>query len=119
MQQPRFSSAFLFMLSGLVVWAAHFMFIYGFVGLFCARPAWNVALLGFHLISFVVAVATLLGLAATLAIAVLALAGRGPSLEDPHGSHFYRFATTGGAALGAIGILWQGALPPLLLPACG
>ena len=96
------------MLGGLLIWTGHFVFIYGFAGLVCARPAWGWAEGGFGVLGTALIAAT--AAAALAALGVIALARRS---ED----RFTRRLATAGALLGLLAILWQGTTV-LLTPAC-
>jgi hypothetical protein len=94
--------------AGPVVWAVHFLAIYGFTGIVCARPgvdaavlAWGVALAGVAAI-------------ALLALVVLAArrAGSGEG-ERPFALHVGQ----GLAAFAALAIAWE-TLPVFLAPPC-
>ena len=96
------------MLAGLLVWAAHFVFVYGFTGLACARPSWGWTRHGTDSAETGVAAATL---AAALAIlAVIRVARRTPDA-------FSRWLSISGALLAFVAVAWAG-LAILLIPAC-
>jgi hypothetical protein len=116
--EPRFLPAFTLMLSGLIAWIVHFGLVYAYTGLLCGRPDWARAeIAGIGVVPLGIAVLTVLTLAALIA----ALARHGllqgdtaPLFEAP----FYRHLTQGGAIIGAVAIIWQGALSIMLVPSC-
>jgi NO-binding membrane sensor protein with MHYT domain len=92
----------LWIVSGVAVWALHFMAIYGFTALACAR--------GFpSAIPWAIAIATVL--ATALAVAIVAR-------HYPRRSEFVHWMTATVAALALLAIVFE-ALPALWLPACG
>lgn len=116
METLRFARAFLFMLSGLFAWAAHFAVIYAFNALACARDFASglVVPLG-------VSAATVLALAAVGAIMIMASRRTGPARSFQKGDStddFLRFMTIAVAALSALAIIWDGA-PALVVSPCG
>ena len=116
MREPSFLSATLFTLSGLSIWAGHFLFAYGLTGLICARPAWAEAqLFGAPLLPLAIILGTLFALAAIAAVLMAALAHREP--VKVRLGPFLRALTLGVAALALVGIAWNG-LPVLFMAAC-
>jgi hypothetical protein len=108
MPEPRFVPAFALMLGGLIVWAAHFLFIYGATGLLCARPEWaQTQLLGLNIIRLTVAISTVAALVAIGALCALAprMAAAGFSVMNPR---FYRQITCWIGGLSALAVVWQG-----------
>lgn len=119
--EPRFLPAMLFMLGGFIIWSVHFLLIYSFTGLVCARPEWAaVELAGLKLASFGVVVLTLLMLGVLAGLVKYAgLFGTAASYGGqitPSG--FPRYLALGTAALGALAIIWEGLISVLLVPAC-
>lgn len=98
-------------LSGLLVWTVHFVFIYGFVGLACARPWGTAAALGVGLVPLVVGLATLLAAAAIPAILVL---GR---LRGDGANRFLDRLALAIGLLALLAVIWEGAAI-LVVPAC-
>lgn len=113
MNAVRFDHAFLRLFSGPMIWAAHFLAIYGFAGLACARRMQDSEWLGVGVVNWVVAAVTLAAVAA-----VLLLWARADYKQTPRDSAgFIRWT---GAALGMLSILaivWD-AMPALLIPQC-
>jgi hypothetical protein len=98
------------MLSGALVWALHFMTIYVFTALACARGFAEVRWLGVTLVSWTIGAATAIALAAAVTIIALAL-------RESRPAGFNAWMTASVAALAAIAIVWE-TLPALMVPAC-
>lgn len=111
----------LFMIGGLLVWAAHFGVVYVFNALACARGFVGTSVLGFGLVPFVVVATTILALAAAGAILLLAYRhtfATSASPDEKPVSDFLRYTTMAVAALSLVAIAWNG-LPALIVPPCG
>jgi hypothetical protein len=87
------------MSAGAIVWAAHFMLIYGLTGLACARGLPGI-------VPWAIAVATALAVAAAVALLLV------------RSADFAGRVASGVAGLALVAIVWE-ALPALALPACG
>jgi hypothetical protein len=115
-QEPSFT----LMLSGPLIWAAHFAIIYGFTGLVCARPGWaRLTIGGWELIPLGVTLVTLVAAAAIVAV-LLALSTRvnaGVEASEIPAAPFQRYIAIGGAIISLIAIAWA-ALPALMITAC-
>lgn len=113
MDALRFDSTILRLFSGPLIWAAHFLAIYGFAGLACARRLQYAEWLGIGVVTWAVGALTLAAVAA-----VLLPGARADYRQTPRDSAgFIRWT---GAALGLLSVLaiaWE-ALPVLLVPAC-
>jgi hypothetical protein len=103
--------------AALIVWAAHFLAIYGVQATACARGAEAMV----RLVPWIVLGLTAAALLLVAAIGLRAwrrlpygLAGQDPD-DEPR---FTDWMATAGALLATLAILWQ-ALPALLLPTCG
>ena len=120
--EPRFLPSLSLLLSGFLAWATHFGLIYGYAGFMCARPHWaGLQIGGWGVVPLGVAVLTaltLLALAGAMAGGGM-LRGRAEGSADLFEERFYRYLTQGGALLGGVAILWQGALSIALVPSCG
>lgn len=119
-QEQRFAPTLFLLIGGFVIWAVHFLVIYGYVGLLCARPEWaRLQVMNFGVVSLGVAVATV---AALIALAVLAAASLRDGAQTARGAsselHFLPALAAGGAALAAIAIVWEGFFSLLTVPAC-
>ena len=121
MAERRFVPKLVFMLGGLIVWAAHFTAVYGLNALACARDFVGWRVLGIGVVPLGVIAATVLALAAAGWILAQALRWRGPWGGESRGdasNEFLRYATASLAGLSLIAILWDG-LPALIVPPCG
>jgi hypothetical protein len=119
MRRPGFTAKLTFLCGGLLIWAAHFLTIYGVNGVVCARGLDRFTVLGFGIVPAIVAAATGLAVIACCMIAVAALRGQGPGMGDEVGSvrAFWRSGTACLAGFAVIAILWTG-LPALLVAPC-
>ena len=97
-----FANAVLWISAGPVIWAAHFLAIYGITTLACAQrmPA---------AVPWIVGAATLVAGSMATLVLVRCLRQR---------SEFTRWIGAGNAALALVAILWE-ALPALAVPPCG
>lgn len=100
-----------------LVWAVHFLAIYGFTALACAREG-SAAWFGVDVVPWFVAGATLA--AATTLLVTIGFAVRdgrcAVSLTEPSG--FVHWLTAAIACLVLLAVLWE-TLPILLVPVCG
>jgi hypothetical protein len=106
------------MLSGLMIWAAHFLLIYVFTALACARRFADLSWLGIGVVPWVIGAATLAATAATLVVIGLAVRDTRSSTSRNNTSSFVPWMTAALGGLALMAILWE-ALPVLLVPACG
>lgn len=112
--QHRFTPTAFFIWSGLLVWAADFLFIYVFAALACARGFAHLRIAGFPIVPVATTLASILALLVTAAMAWFALQrARGGPSSDQH-SQFILFLALALSALAMIAIVWS-SLPPLLL----
>jgi hypothetical protein len=98
------------MFSGALIWAVHFMAIYGFTTLACARDFATTQWLGIGIVAWAIGAATIIALAAAVAVVVSATR-TAPVIG------FTDWITAGVAALAALAIVWE-ALPVIMVPAC-
>ena len=98
------------MFSGILIWAAHFGFIYAFVALACARGFAEAKWLGFDAVTVSVVAATLLAAGAVLAFLA-------PAIRNGLGS-FENWMTASAGALALLAIVWEGFVPVFIVPAC-
>ncbi|WP_035693740.1 hypothetical protein [Azospirillum halopraeferens] len=118
MGSRRFTGLLVGMFAGLLIWAAHFVLVYGLTGLACARGLGGATLLGVALVPAAIVAATLAALLATGAVWLAAWRGGGPAGEGRDETvRFVRWLTAGFAGLGLMSILWVG-LPALQVPVC-
>lgn len=113
MRVSPFTHDFLLLFSGPIVWAAHFLTIYGWIGVLCAHgypggtwldlglPAWSVLLAS---------------TAAAAAIAAIGLRARSRA-ASPDNRRFVLWMTRALAALSLLAIAWE-TLTVFLVPAC-
>lgn len=113
MQSP-FARVFLFMLSGPIIWAGHFLFIYVVNGVACARPPLRSAWLGVPLSSWMIVAASSAALVA-MALVYLSQRERLPHTESP--VFILRLAGML-SLLSAMAVGWQ-TVPVLLVTPCG
>ena len=102
-------AATLRMTSGVAIWAIHFMAIFAFTTLACARELGDVEWLGIGVVTWVLGALSLAALAATLAVIAFTLRLRERG--------FVEWISASVAGLAALAIAWE-ALPVLLLPPC-
>ncbi len=107
------------MLSGMIVWALHFLFIYLFTSMACARGFADAQVLGMDAAPLCIGAATVI---AAVAAAMLGYWARpykppGDGWGDDATVRNLRYITAAVAALAIVGILWQG-LTFLFLPSC-
>jgi hypothetical protein len=98
------------MVAGALVWALHFLSIYVFAALACARGFADVRWLGIGVVSWTIGAATALALAALAIIVVGVMRGARPI-------GFNDWVSASVAALAAVAIVWE-TLPALMVPAC-
>lgn len=108
-----FFRGFLSTLAGPLVWAGHFLFVYGLNGVICARPALQSHWLGLPWSSWVICGASLLALA-VMAVLYRRLRGRLPTVGDPRFLPGLARALT---LLSALAVIWE-TVPVVMLPAC-
>lgn len=120
MAERRFIAKSLFMLAGLLIWAAHFTVMYAFNALACARGFAGSSVLGIGVVTLAAVLATAAAAAATAWMLFLAFRWEGPlsgESGDP-AARTIRYAAVGLGGLGLVAILWSG-LPALIVPPCG
>lgn len=120
MREQRFIGPTLFMLAGLVVWAAHFTAIYGLNAVVCARGFAAASIIALPVVPLGVTILTLLAVAGLAGPAYLAWVGRHPSMPDgsgPEVARFVRQMTILVSAIAAVGVIWE-AVPAFLIPPC-
>ena len=100
---------------GLLIWAVHFLTVYGFTGLACARGFAGARVLDIGVVPFTIGAATALALGG--AITILSLAARGMRRAQSTPSRFLWYASLMLAGFAAIAIVWAG-LPALYIDAC-
>jgi hypothetical protein len=110
----------LFMIGGLLVWAAHFAVAYGFTAVACAKGFATARVLGIAIIPFVIGAATLLAWAATGVVLWSALSStvqqRSPQYSEVT-EKFLQYTAAVIAVLSIVAIAWN-ALPVLVVVPC-
>ncbi|MFC7517581.1 hypothetical protein ACFQUU_21445 [Herbaspirillum sp. GCM10030257] len=109
-----FVRSLLLLSSGPLVWAIHFLLIYGLTGIVCARPGLQPEWLGIGILGWGIAMATIIAIGGILAIHLRIRRMRNDSADN---DFIYRTSAWLGVLAG-IAIVWE-ALPVLLVPACG
>jgi uncharacterized membrane protein len=112
MEQASFLRCTILMFIGPIVWAFHFLLIYGLTGIVCARPAMQQDWPGI--------VAWGIGVATATAIGGIAIIHFRHWLErrSPAGSSFIEWISSSLALLSVVAIVWE-ALPVLFVSPCG
>jgi hypothetical protein len=121
MDRQNFLGTMLFMIGGLIIWAAHFTFLYAFNTLACTRSFAGADVFGFSAVSFAVGLATLVALASSGAILISALAS-GASHKPAQGvantDRFLNYTAAMIAVISLVAIIWNG-FPATVVPPCG
>lgn len=107
-----FTHDFLLLMAGPVVWAVHFVAIYGFIGVVCARPASQAQWLGVGWAGWVVVA---MGLVA--AGALVAWLRVRPASAEPHNHRFLQRCSQALGWLALLAIAWE-TLAVFLVPGC-
>jgi hypothetical protein len=116
--EQRFSSRILLATSSLLLWGAHFLFVYIFAALACARDFATVEALGIGIVPLVTAVVTIAALAGLTFFSALAWRGELRNEQaDSSTPRLLRYLAGGLGIYSAVAILLQ-ALPAILLPVC-
>lgn len=113
MTLSHFTRTALRMFSGPLIWGVHFLAIYVFAAVACARESFNPALVA--AVPWAVLGMTLLAATALLAMIVPAIRVAKHSRDDA--SVFIPWATAAFAALALIAVIWE-TLPVLMVPIC-
>jgi hypothetical protein len=120
MRDQGFIGRMVFMTGGLLAWAVHFAFVYGFTAVACAKRITAANVLGIGVIPFVIGAATLLAWAAAGAVLWGALSRTVPSRSPRYGEvteHFLHYTAAVIAVLSLVAIAWN-ALPVLVVVPC-
>lgn len=115
MQTSPFTRAFLLMFSGPLIWGAHFLGVYVFAALACARHFAQVEWLGIGVVQWAVSVLTITALAAMGAI--LAVTRRAAGDDEGDNARFVRWTTFTLGALSMLAVVWA-AIPAYLVRVC-
>ncbi|MDQ8732164.1 hypothetical protein [Bradyrhizobium sp. LHD-71] len=119
MGETAFIRKSLFVLGGLLIWAAHFGFVYIFNALACARNFHELRLFNLGIVPLAIGLGTALAAAAVLTLLVVAVGApsRIVGTQEPSASFLSQLAAAV-ALLSLLAIGWSG-LPALLVPPCG
>lgn len=120
MAEQRFTSKTSLLFSGLLIWAAHFMFVYSANAVACERGLQDFQVLGIGLIPLTVMVATLAALAAVGYVLLIAIGWLGPLHGEAHddpSSAFVRQITIVLSLISIVAITLS-ALPSLVVSPC-
>jgi hypothetical protein len=113
MRASPFTYNFMLLFSGPIIWAIHFLVIYGFIGVLCARPPVTTTWFGIGIAVWVISAASLIALAAMAALCLWAKPRE--AVEDNHA--FVRWMSITLSLLSALGIIWE-TLAAYLVPTC-
>lgn len=117
MRRPRLP-ALLLMLGGAVLWAVHFLVVYGIAAVACARGFAAATWSGIAIVPALLAVATALALAGAALLGQRgAAAMHAAAAAGDRSRRFAGFVAAGLAALALLAIAYE-ALPVLMLPLC-
>ena len=111
-----FGSALVRMSAPLVIWALHFLVIYGLTAIACARGFAATRVLGLDAVSWGIALATFVAAGAMLFTIGVAVRQLRPQSDGTAAFVNWMSAAAGGLAL--VGVLWE-AVPVLVVPVCG
>lgn len=106
-----FTRAALLMFSGPLIWGAHFLALYVFTALVCARDAGHLRWFGAGIVQWAIGLLTLLGVAVVGMVILRSMHG---GKEDS----FVRWIALTAGGLSVLAMLWE-ALPAIVIPACG
>jgi len=112
MRLSTFTHDFLLLMAGPIVWAVHFVAIYGFIGLVCARPPRDAQWLGVGWAGWVVA-----GMGLLAALALAAWLRLQPVAAEPGNRRFLHRSSLGLGWLALLAIAWE-TLAVFLVPGC-
>jgi len=103
---------------GPLIWAAHFLAIYAFTALSCARNVATVGWLGVGSVTLFIVAATLAAAAALLVTIGLAIRDGIRARTSPAPTAFVHWLTAAIGSLVLLAVVWE-TLPVLVLPVCG
>jgi hypothetical protein len=112
MRPSAFTHDILLLFAGPIVWAVHFVAIYGLTGIVCARAGSAGVWLGLAWHGWAIVGAGLLAAAALGACLRVR-----PRSEDAHNRRFLRWSALALGALALLAIVWE-TLAVFLVPAC-
>lgn len=110
MTSRPFTPTALWISSGVIVWSLHFLAIYGFAAIACARGLGDSRWLGVGVVTIAAIAASVLALALLAKLFV-------PVTRRWHAASFEDWLATTIAGLSAIGIVWE-TVPVFIVPPC-
>jgi hypothetical protein len=114
MHISHFTRSFLLIFSGPIIWAVHFVAIYGAAGVICARPAAaRLQWFGLHAADWSTLIASAVAIAAIGAV----ILHMRKTIGHAKYAGLIPWITVGLGMLAIVAILWE-TLPILLIPAC-
>jgi hypothetical protein len=113
MQVSPFTHNFLLLFAGPLIWAMHFLAIYGFTGIICARPSVYASWFGIGIVTWGIIAA---GIVAIVMIAAVYLVVK-PRDAAPDNHAFIRWMSVTLSLLSVVAIIWE-TLTVFLIPAC-
>lgn len=116
MSGPRFIPTIAYLLAGMILWAGAFAAAYAVTALVCARRLGDAAVLGIGILPFSVGLISLVALAATATIGLVAYR-RWPKPADADLPSFVQSVALFVALLAIVGIVWN-AVPALFFATC-
>lgn len=116
MSEPRFFPTFAYLLAGMILWAGAFAGAYAVTALVCARRLGDASVLGIAILPFSIGLITLVALAATAIIGLVAYR-RWPRPGDADLPSFVQSVALFLALMAVVGIVWNG-VPALFFATC-
>ena len=119
MAEQRFISKMTFMTGGFIIWAVHFVVVYVFNALACARFFAGAEVLGLGVVPLTLTVLTVLALLATAWVMMKIYRWNGPVRGEAHDDPTTRFVRHMALTIGALSLLaifWQGIVTLILIP---
>jgi hypothetical protein len=116
MNGPRFIPTLAYVLAGMILWAGAFSAAYAVTAFVCARRLGDAAVLGIGILPFSVGLISLVALAATAMIGLVAYRRR-PKPGDADLPSFVQSLALFVALLAILGIVWNG-VPALFFATC-
>ncbi|HET8726376.1 MAG TPA: hypothetical protein VFO41_02595 [Alphaproteobacteria bacterium] len=114
MTERSFNLSFASALSGFLIWAVHFLFVYIFTALACARRFADIGVFGVGIVPLAVGLATIVAAGSLAAICLVSLR---PGPAKTPSAHFLRRLTALVAGLSFVAVVWAG-VPTLMVPVC-
>ncbi len=111
MPAASFTRSFLLLFSGPIIWTVHFLAIYSWTGVLCARPSWATD-------RMIVSGIVLVSVAAVAAITLIHVRIWMHTAQPMADAGFLRRTAAALGLLSALAIVWE-TLPAYIVPACG